>query len=60
LVNYGEKGTTFYIILNGVVNVRVPVDTTISMKIEDFDLYVQENEKFIIKQDHTYLLYKQE
>ena len=35
--NYGDKGDTFYVIIQGNVTLKVPLETEIKTKHKDFD-----------------------
>eukprot|EP00347_Sterkiella_histriomuscorum_P006060 403354217 len=50
LFNYGEKGSTFYIIIKGSVNVRIPQDITIEMMPSEYDLFIRTNQSYILEE----------
>lgn len=51
LFKYGDQAYTFYIILQGEVSVSIPQDITVTMRICDYNKFVEENKNIILSQN---------
>ena len=58
IVNFGEFGTKFYIIIDGTVNVRIPTEAIMECKFKEYDDFVEKNKYYIIEHDEQYLKMK--
>ena len=47
-----DSGHTFYIILKGKVNVRIPKNITVHLKVKEFIEFRKLHEKFISNEDN--------
>lgn len=53
VIRYGEFGTTFYIILKGKVEVRIPVEMKEEFTFRELLVYIFKNYEFIIKNEKS-------
>ena len=53
VIRYGEFGTTFYIILKGKVEVRIPVTMNEEFTFRELLAYIFKNYEFIIKNENS-------
>ena len=53
VIRYGEFGTTFYIILKGKVEVRIPVPMSEEFTFRELLAYIFKNYEFIIKNENS-------
>ena len=53
LFNFGDTGTAFYIIIKGEVNVRIPSEICITMKVCEYEAFMDANKGFITEEDDS-------
>mmetsp|Transcript_30602 Transcript_30602/g.30091 ORF Transcript_30602/g.30091 Transcript_30602/m.30091 type:complete len:83 (+) Transcript_30602:128-376(+) len=58
VMRFGDFGTTYYIIIKGKVEIRIPNPVTMKFQLRDLMIYISKNYEFIINNEESEVMFE--